>query len=83
MALSVHGFLCFMSQLQYRNENQNFVSNFVFQFIKKMKWHFGYTDCLLGLKYSHEERIKGKINWWKTFLEPKEYEVEYEKILKR
>ena len=20
--------------------------NFVFQFIKKMKWHFGYTDCL-------------------------------------
>ena len=24
-----------MSQLQYRNENQNFISNFVFQFIKK------------------------------------------------
>ena len=20
--------------------------NFVFQFIKKTKWHFGYTDCL-------------------------------------
>ena len=33
-----------MSQLQYRNENQNFISNFVFQFIKKAKWHFSYTD---------------------------------------
>ena len=35
-----------MSQLQYRNENQNFLSNFVFQFIKKMKWHFRYKDSL-------------------------------------
>ena len=26
---------CFLSQLHYRNENQNFISNFVFQFIKK------------------------------------------------
>ena len=33
-----------MSQLQFRKENQNFISNFLFQFIKKMKWHFGYTD---------------------------------------
>ena len=33
-----------MSQFQYRNKNQNFISNFVFQFIKKTKWHFGYTD---------------------------------------
>ena len=33
-----------MSQLQYRNENQNYLSNFIFQFIKKTKWHFGYTD---------------------------------------
>ena len=28
-------FRCFLSQLQYRNENQNFNSNFIFQFIKK------------------------------------------------
>ena len=41
--------LFFMSQLQYRNENQNFISNFVFQFIKKTKWHFRYRDCH-GLK---------------------------------
>ena len=36
-----------MSQLQYRNENQNFLSNFVFQFIKKMKWRFRFTDLFL------------------------------------
>ena len=34
----------FVSQLQYRNENQIFISNFVFQFNKKMKWHIRYTD---------------------------------------
>ena len=37
-----HLFWCFLSQLQYRNENQNFFSNFIFQFIKKTKWHFGW-----------------------------------------
>ena len=25
--------------------------NFVFQFIKNMKWHFGYTDCYIMLRY--------------------------------
>ena len=33
-----------MTQLQYRNENQNFISNFVFQFIKKTKWSLRYAD---------------------------------------
>ena len=32
-------FLCFISQIQYRNEDQNFKSNTAFQFIKKTKWH--------------------------------------------
>ena len=32
-----HLFWCFLSQLQYRNENQNYISNFIFQFIKKKK----------------------------------------------
>ena len=32
-----------MTQLQYRNENQNFISNFVFQFIKKTKWSLRYA----------------------------------------
>ena len=41
-----HLFWCFLSQLQYRNENENFISNFIFQLIKKTKWHFGYTDSL-------------------------------------
>ena len=26
------------------NENKYSILNFVFQFIMKMKWHFGYTD---------------------------------------
>ena len=42
-----------MSQLQYRNENQNFISNFVFKFIKKMKWHLRYTDF-----YFEKRKIK-------------------------
>ena len=36
-----------LSKLQYRNKNQNYISNFIFQFIKKKnktKWHFGNTD---------------------------------------
>ena len=41
-----HLVLCFMSQLQIRNKNQNFISNLVFQFIKKMKWHFRFTDSI-------------------------------------
>ena len=32
-----HLFWCFLSQLQYRNENQNLISNFIFQFIKKTR----------------------------------------------
>ena len=32
-----HLFWCFLSQLQYRNKNQNLISNFIFQFIKKNK----------------------------------------------
>ena len=43
-------FWCFRSQLQYKNENQNFISNFIFQFIKKPKWHFGYTEWDSNLK---------------------------------
>ena len=39
-----HLFWCFLPKLEYRNENQNYISYFIFQFIKKMKWHFGYTD---------------------------------------
>ena len=35
--LENHLFWCFLSQLQYRNENQNLISNFIFQFIKKTR----------------------------------------------
>ena len=33
-----------MSQPQYRYQNQISISNFVFQFVQKMKQHFRYTD---------------------------------------
>ena len=52
----------FMSQLQYRNKNQNFLSNFVFQFIKKkMKWHFRYTDlcCIVDFLWTNIFSAKG------------------------
>ena len=54
-----HLFWCFLSQLHYRNENLNFISNFIFQFIKKTKWHVGYTDLV---NYGGEltENISGK-----------------------
>ena len=41
--------------------------NFVFQFIKKTKWYFGYTDCLqyycLLHYFSREEREMLKKLW--------------------
>ena len=47
---------CFLSQLKYWKENQNFISNFVFQFIKKMLWHFRYTDSsAVGIFFSEKE----------------------------
>ena len=46
-----------MSQLQHRNENQNFISNFVLQFIKKTKWHFRYTDSLCFVKQQGLESL--------------------------
>ena len=48
-----------MSQLQYSNENENFISNFVFQFTKKMKWHFRYADSLQQPK-NQPPKGKGK-----------------------
>ena len=50
-----------MFQLQYRNENQNFISNFVFQFIKKKtKWHFRYTDYKAQLISTNTEKKKNE-----------------------
>ena len=44
--LKIEKLFSLMSQLQYTNESQNLLSNFVFQFIKKIKWHFRYKDSL-------------------------------------
>ena len=47
-----HFGLCFKSQLQYKNKNQNFVSNFAFQFIlDKKKWHFRYMEWSPGQRH--------------------------------
>ena len=59
-----HLVLCFMSQLQYRNENRNFISIFVFQFIKKTKGHFRYTDfCFLTI-YKNIYFIKFRLSFF-------------------
>ena len=42
-----------------KNENKYSILNFVFQFIMKMKWHFGYTDYH-GLDQKSITEIKKK-----------------------
>ena len=47
-----------MSQLQYRNENENFISNFVFQFIKQEDaMRCNNRDNLLQLSFSFQISI--------------------------
>ena len=55
-----HLFWCFLSQLQYKNENPNFISNFISEFIKKAKWYFGYTDWYEPHEVSGEVSEDGK-----------------------
>ena len=54
----------FISQLQYRSENQNFISNLVFQFIKKMKWHFRCTDSHLQFNMRHPKEFSFLLKSW-------------------
>ena len=42
--LKNHLVFCSTSQLQYKEENQHFISNFIFQCIKEMERHFRYTN---------------------------------------
>ena len=42
----VVSYLNFVFFIKVKSKSKYRISNFVFQFIKKMKWHFGYTDCL-------------------------------------
>ena len=76
----VHVFLMFLiSQCQYRNENQIFISNFVLQFMKNMKWHFRCTDfsCFKFKKplLIQEERLKP------LYFSKLSYEYFFQKIL--
>ena len=68
-----HLVLCFISQLQYRKEDLNFKSNIAFQFIKKTKWHFRYTDLKCVYPKYHfafliNWNMKLEIKFWFLFL---------------
>ena len=39
-------YLNFVFHIEVKTKSYYKSLNFVFQFIKNMKWHFGYTDCL-------------------------------------
>ena len=39
-------YLNFVFHIEVKTKSNYKILNFVFQFIKNMKWHFGYTDSL-------------------------------------
>ena len=41
----VVSYLNFVFFIEVKAKSKHKILNFVFQFIKKTKWHFGYTDC--------------------------------------
>ena len=41
----VVSYLNFVFFIEVKAKSKYRILNFVFQFIKKTKWHFGYTDC--------------------------------------
>ena len=42
----VVSYLNFVFFIKVKSKSKYRILNFVFQFIKKTKWHFGYTDCI-------------------------------------
>ena len=42
----VVSYLNFVFFIEVKVKSKYRILNFVFQFVKKTKWHFGYTDCL-------------------------------------
>ena len=44
----VVGYLNFVFFIEVKAKSKYRTLNFVFQFIKKTQWHFGYTDCLVS-----------------------------------
>ena len=66
---------CFMYQLQYRNKNENFISNFAVQFIKKTKCHFRYTslffcgvndmNCFTNILIDELPKVRFVASQWK------------------
>ena len=38
-------YLNFVFHIEVKTKSNYKILNFVFQFLKNMKWHFGYTDC--------------------------------------
>ena len=42
--------LNFVFHIEVKTKSNYKILNFVFQFIKNLKWHFGYTDCYITQK---------------------------------
>ena len=64
---------------------QNYISNFIFQFIKKMKWHFGYTDSktlenMIFLYYFSNFNKKVGVDGWAALFYRKTLQVGFWKI---
>ena len=53
-----HLFWCFLSKVQYRNKNQNYISNFKFQLINKTQ------NGILGLGFSRLDINSLSISWY-------------------
>ena len=45
MVVSYLNFVCF---IEVKAKSKYRILNFVFKFIKKMKWHFGHKDSLIS-----------------------------------
>ena len=50
-------YLNFVFHIEVKTKSNYKIWNFVFQFLKNMKWHFGYTDCLILNPLAHKSII--------------------------
>ena len=50
-------YLNFVFHIEVKTKSNYKILNFVFQFLKNMKWHFGYTDCLILNPLAHKSII--------------------------
>ena len=64
-----HLFWCFLSQLQYRNEDQKFISNFIFQLTKKQKQKRNSTlGTRIRMVFIEHNSLKSDIFFYPMFI---------------